>query len=57
MSLLAEKLILELKRIASKTNVQLELDEDLKLLFFPELRASSRYMTEGPLKDTLNKYA
>jgi hypothetical protein len=37
LSLLTEKLIAELKRLKQKTGVNLELDEDIKLIFFTEL--------------------
>lgn len=43
LSLLVEKLILELKKI-KKTNPSLnfDLEDDIKLIFFPELESASR---------------
>lgn len=43
LSLLVEKLIIELKKI-KKTNpsLNLDLEDDIKLIFFPELESASR---------------
>lgn len=37
-----EKLILELKRIKDTSKVDLMLDEDIKLIFFAELKTQSQ---------------
>lgn len=40
MSILIEKLVAELKRIKQKGAITLQLDEDIKLLFFSELNTN-----------------
>lgn len=47
MTILVEKLISELKRIKSQnSNVQLNLDEDIQLIFFTELFGGNVDMRE-----------
>lgn len=41
LSLLVEKLIMELKRVKEKTSIDLNLDEDIKLIFFSDLKSRS----------------
>jgi hypothetical protein len=41
LSLLVEKLIIELKRVKEKTSIDLNLDEDIKLIFFSDLKSHS----------------
>lgn len=55
LSLLVEKLIMELKRIKETTRIDLQLDEDIKLIFFPELRAQSQL--EGALAQQIQSYS
>lgn len=40
LGILVEKLIGELRRLKDKTGVQLELDEDIRLIFFAELNST-----------------
>lgn len=55
LSLLVEKLIMELKRVKNTANVNLELDEDIKLIFFSELRSQSKL--EGEFTSQLESYS
>lgn len=40
LSILAEKLINELKRVQQKTGAKLELDDDIRLIFFAEINGN-----------------
>lgn len=55
LSVLVEKLITELKRIKQKTGVNLELDEDISLIFFNELNSS--VPLQGDLLQKLQSYS
>ena len=55
LSLLVEKLIMELKRVKDKSGVNLELDEDIKLIFFGELRNQSQM--EGGFANQIKSYS
>ena len=54
LSLLVEKLLLELKRVKERTGANLELDDDIKLIFFSELR--SRGNLEGEFAQQIESY-
>ena len=54
LSLLVEKLLLELKRVKEKTGASLELDDDIKLIFFSELR--TRGNLEGEFGRQIESY-
>lgn len=55
LSLLVEKLIMELKRIRETSKIDLQLDEDIKLIFFAELKAQSQL--EGALAQQIQSYS
>lgn len=55
LSLLVEKLIMELKRIRETSKIDLQLDEDIKLIFFAELRSQSQL--EGALAQQIQSYS
>jgi len=55
LSVLVEKLIAELKRIKQKTNINLELDEDINLIFFGDL--NTNVSIEGNLLQKLQNYS
>lgn len=55
LSLLVEKLIMELKRIREAGKIDLQLDEDIKLIFFGELKATSQL--EGALSQQIQSYS
>ncbi len=49
MSILIEKLIIEIKRLQQITKLPIELDDEVKMIFFPELNLANRFSVEGPL--------
>ncbi len=55
LSLLVEKLILELKRVRDVSKIDLQLDEDIKLIFFGELKTQSQL--EGALAQQIQSYS
>lgn len=55
LSLLVEKLILELKRVRDVSKIDLQLDEDIKLIFFGELKTQSQL--EGALTQQIQSYS
>ena len=55
LSVLVEKLIGELRRVKQKTGVNLEIDDDIKLIFFNELDSS--VPLEGELLQKLQNYS
>lgn len=57
MSILIEKLIMEIKRIEEKTNIPIELDDEIKMIFFPELNLPNRFSIEGSLAEKFNMFA
>lgn len=57
MSILIEKLIIEIKRLQQITKLPIELDDEVKMIFFPELNLANRFSVEGPLAQKFNLFA
>jgi hypothetical protein len=55
LGILVEKLVNELKRVRGKTGVSLEVDEDIRLIFFAEL--SGPVNLEGEMQGRLKSYS
>lgn len=48
---------MEIKRIEEKTNIPIELDDEIKMIFFPELNLPNRFSIEGSLAEKFNMFA
>jgi hypothetical protein len=58
LSLLVEKLILELKRIKRENpNINLDLEEDVRLIFFAELDGPGRALPDGDISLRLKSFS
>ena len=55
LSLLVEKLIMELKRVKDTAKIDLQLDEDIKLIFFAEMNTKSQL--EGALAQQIKSFS